>query len=352
MLKIFTIEESIEWDKKVKSFEDYDSYYLSGYVNAFKRNGDGIPLLFYYENNNLKAINIVMKRDIADDPEFNEKINRNEYFDFITPYGYGGWLIEGNGSIENLFIEYEKWCIDNNIISEFVRFHPLFENYKKVKNIYYVQHISDTIYMDLASEEIITKNMTSKCRNMVRKAIKNGLTMKEDNDFSTIELFKELYYQTMDKNNASDSYYFSDEYFLTLFHDRENIKLFNVFMENEIVGSSIVLLGKDWIHYHLSANTPLGYKFAANNLLLYSIANWGSAKGYKKFHLGGGYGGNESSLFKFKESMNKNGRLAFAIGRKIFDRKKYALLVKIAGNDRENIENNFFPLYRLKKEIK
>ena len=52
MLSTYTLEDSDTWDKIVKSFKDYDVYWLSGYVKAFKIHGDGEPLLFFYEKGN------------------------------------------------------------------------------------------------------------------------------------------------------------------------------------------------------------------------------------------------------------------------------------------------------------
>ena len=87
MLKIYTLKNTKEWDEIVSSFKDHDVYYLSGYVKAFKIHGDGEPLLFYYCDKNCKGINVVMKRDISNEPSLKGKIEPNKFFDFATPYG-------------------------------------------------------------------------------------------------------------------------------------------------------------------------------------------------------------------------------------------------------------------------
>ncbi|MFR1127250.1 MAG: hypothetical protein ACLSFC_00560 [Enterocloster bolteae] len=71
-LIVYTTEQAEEWDRIVCSFEDYDVYFMCGYVKAFKQHGDGEPMLFYYEskNSSLRGINVVMKRDIANDERF------------------------------------------------------------------------------------------------------------------------------------------------------------------------------------------------------------------------------------------------------------------------------------------
>ena len=41
------------------------------------------------------------------------------------------------------------------------------------------RYLRDTIYMDTASPELILANMDSKNRNMVRKAQRSGVTVRE-----------------------------------------------------------------------------------------------------------------------------------------------------------------------------
>ena len=118
MITVLTVDENDKWDNIVKQFDDYDIYYLSGYVKAFFVHGDGMPLLIYYSNEKLKAINVVMKRDIAEDKNFIGKIEKSTYFDIITPYGYGGWLIDGDVNDNTLAVfnnEYSNWCVDNGL---------------------------------------------------------------------------------------------------------------------------------------------------------------------------------------------------------------------------------------------
>ena len=62
MLRIIGIKDCTEWDSIVKSFNNYDVYYLSGYVKAFQIHGDGEPQLLYFEDNGLRAIYVYMQR--------------------------------------------------------------------------------------------------------------------------------------------------------------------------------------------------------------------------------------------------------------------------------------------------
>ena len=91
IIREYSISENALWDGIVKSFPDYEAFYLSDYVNAFmkenKKNGE--PLLLVYENNQDKAINVVFRRDVACDKKLKGLVSPRTYYDLITPYGYG-----------------------------------------------------------------------------------------------------------------------------------------------------------------------------------------------------------------------------------------------------------------------
>ncbi len=346
MLKVFTIEQAREWDDIVDSFQQRDAYYYSGYQKAFMLHGDGQPMLFYYENGSTRAINVAMKRDIAKDNRF-EDLQENKYFDLATPYGYGGFIVEGD-NLDNLNSEYLEYCKNNSIISEFVRFHPVLDNKEKVKNMYDVIELGSTITMDISDKDLIWQNIHSKNRNVIRKAAREGVIIHNGNDKELYDAFIEMYNKTMDKN-AADSYY----YFEKAFYDsiRENFAdkstLFYAMFDNKIIAMSIILFSNTGMHYHLSASDMEYRDKAATNLLLYEAACWGNDRGYKTFHLGGGVGSKEDSLYSFKKAFNKNSNTRFAIGKKIFDKDVYEQLVETRKREYSfDKESSFFPLYR------
>ncbi|MGI6701993.1 MAG: lipid II:glycine glycyltransferase FemX [Christensenellales bacterium] len=346
MLKVFTIEQAREWDEIVDSFQQRDAYYYSGYQKAFMLHGDGSPMLFYYEDKNTRAINVAMKRDIAKDKLFRE-LEENKYFDLASPYGYGGFVIEGE-NIDALNEEYRKYCKENFIISEFVRCHPVLDNQTKLSNMYDIVELGPTITMDLSDKEIIWQNIHSKNRNVIRKAQKEGVEIKQGNTQELYDAFIEMYNKTMDKNEAANYYYFERKFYDSIREDfADKSTLFYALYEGEIIAMSIMLFANMGMHYHLSAFDMEYRDKAATNLLLYEAACWGNDRGYKTFHLGGGVGSKEDSLYSFKKAFNKNSNTRFAIGKKIFDKDVYEQLVETRKREYSfDKESSFFPLYR------
>lgn len=349
-LQVITIEEDEKWNSLVKSFINYDVYYLSGYTKAFQVYGDGQPILFYYKDKEIKAMNVVLKRDIEKNEKFFGKLPKNTLFDLITPYGYGGFLIEGNISqkaLNNLDREYSSFCLQEGIICEFVRFHPVLNNSENLYGIYDILKLGNTITISLNSKEDIWANLTSKNRNVIRKAIKSGVNIYWGRDPKILNDFVYLYNLTMKKDEAIDYYFFNKDFFNSILYDLKNNSLiFYAKYEEKIIAMSIIIFSNKQMHYHLSASDRKYQHLAPTNLLLFEVACWGCENGYKTFHLGGGLGSREDSLFRFKKAFTRNSETHFSIGKKIFNHEKYEELVNIRSREGNfDIETDFFPKY-------
>ena len=121
---------------------------------------------------------VVMKKDISEDIRLKKSIEKNKYFDLETPYGYGGPLVDGTFPVnsQQAFInQLLEYCKSKNIVSQFIRFHPLLNNHKEFNEITDNKYLHDTIFMDTSSVDLIFSNMDSKNRNMIRKAKKAGV---------------------------------------------------------------------------------------------------------------------------------------------------------------------------------
>lgn len=272
------------------------------------------------------------------------------YYDFETAYGYGGPVANTDD---------ENWCHDafeaihnflgeNNYVCGFSRFHPLFSNERlikefdgKVENNGSAQLIYDrqTVAIETSQsiEDIWKNQISSKNRNMIRKAEKNQLEYKAEYDFDSYEEFISLYRKTMERLAADEFYFFDDRYFEKL---KENLSdcsfLGTVRKDNKLICAAIFMYSKEYGHYHLEGSDWNYSSLGANNYLLWKTACEMHDFGIKEFHLGGGTSSSqEDSLFKFKKAFSKKLK-SFYIGKEIFNVPIYE---EICNNwERHNVE--------------
>ena len=307
-----------EWDKLLARLGCADAYLLHAYVEASCVLDPGEPVL-------LEEDGVVMTCIVR-------AIPGTAAYDVTTPYGYGGPV--GKGDFQQA---YESWCGERGIVSTFIRFHPLFENYRGAADATYG---SPTVGWPLEGD--LLAGMHGKHRNVVRKAEKAGVTVEATPAPGDLSAFASLYGQTMRRQDAAAYYFFSRDYWERLSDLRDRLVRFDAVAEGEIVASALCLRGDRWLHYHLGATADSARDLGASNLLLYEAARWGQGQGLEEFHLGGGAGAKEDSLFAFKQRFSPNGRREFWVGKLVHDEEAYRRLsgsADIGGA-------GFFPAYR------
>jgi lipid II:glycine glycyltransferase (peptidoglycan interpeptide bridge formation enzyme) len=122
---------------------------------------------------------------------------------------------------------------------------------------------------------------------------------------------------------------------------------FDAVANGEVVASALCLRGDRWLHYHLGATTDTARDLGASNLLLYSAALWGQEQQLEEFHLGGGAGAKEDTLYAFKQRFSPEGRREFWVGKLIHDEDAYRRLSGGAEID----PGGFFPAYRAPRSL-
>lgn len=339
--------EREKWNQIVHSFSNYDVFYLNEYATAFMKEDpqNGIPLLLLYENGNDRAMNVVFRRDVAKDKRFQGKIDENSYFDLITPYGYGGFW----GNIEkwyDLNKAYQAYCQENGYICEFVRF-ELSSTYRK----HYAGDVETRTHNVVRNLEIplddIWMEFKQKVRKNVKRATKNGLQIIIENTDDHLKDFLDIYYSTMDRCDAQNSFFFSKEFFEEITLMNENIMYFYAVYDDKIVSAELVIYGSENCYSYLGGTNSEYFSVRPNDFLKYEIIKWAKEKGLKNFVLGGGYGADDG-IFQYKTCLAPKGIVDFYIGKRIFDEKKYWELLNIRIKESSNIEAlQYFPQYRV-----
>lgn len=323
-----------------------DIYFEPNYGKLYEKIEGGVSTLYEFKGHYGTIHHLFIKREI------DISVDGTTWYDLITPYGYGGPIIieceDGNEEIlvDEFNKSFQQYCIDNSIVSEFIRFHPICNNAMNFNAMYDVSYIRNTVGTNLAGfEDPFQSEFSKSCRKNIRRALKDGISYRITERPSDINNFKNIYYSTMDRNDASSYYYFGDEYFqncLDLLGN--NIILVEAVYEEKTVAMGFYFTYKNNIHIHLSGTLSEYLHLSPAYILRYAITTWGKENGYELIHHGGGRSNSEEdNLYKFKKQFGKNTEFKFHVGKKIWNKDVYEKLCSIRNVDQES---DFFPLYR------
>lgn len=204
-----------------------DIYYNDNYISLYLNDGDELFKFNYVEGTSVFT-NKTIKRPIL---KIGDIKVEDGFFDLESAYGYGGFYSnsEDKDFLKRAMDEYEKKCKDEKIIAEFTRFHPF--NSFALKNQEFLDfnfYDRDVVVKDLSEDILASYN--AKVRNAVKRATEKVVFCESVN----IDKFIEIYNETMKKNEASDFYFFSKEYYKKLLQN-DKIKLYELVYESQVV---------------------------------------------------------------------------------------------------------------------
>lgn len=336
MLEEIAIDD-YKWNEIVKSFNSYDFYHLSEY---HKMESTGEPKLLHYTSNKVRIAFPVVIRSIEG----------TNYFDLTSVYGYGGPLCNRNDlndlEYEGFINELDSYFFKKKIIAAFSRLHPLINTSFECLNGYGdILSLNKTVSIDLSlSVEDQRKCFRKSTKYDIGQLEKKGIIVREASSENDLMSFIQIYKQSMDRVDAHSYYYFTEEYFRNFLKNIDSLLLVAV-KEEQVIAGAIFTFNSDIMQYHLAGTADDFLTLAPMKLILNHARLIGTERGLKYLHLGGGVGGEDDALFRFKSGFSKN-FYQFKIWKHIINPNIYNDLVKMKFGD--NIpDSNYFPLYRL-----
>lgn len=144
-----------------------DIYFDERYGSLFEKVEKGVFEIFNFEHELGTIRHLFIKRAISFD------IAGKRYFDLVTPYGYGGpQILQFKEDKEPQLVmafeaAFQQFCTEQNIVSEFIRFHPLFGNAQDFQACYDVAHLRDTVGTNLkAFEQPVDQEFSKSARKI------------------------------------------------------------------------------------------------------------------------------------------------------------------------------------------
>jgi hypothetical protein len=305
------------------------------------------PIAFYAENETGACLIPLLIRPIP------TVLNAPaDWFDCISPYGYSGILLssppEGLHSFLDAFCHAAR---ARGIVTAFVRLHPLFLLDHGALGDYgqLIRH-GKTVYINLSdSKGHIWQQVSTNHQRNIKRLVRSGFYCSLD-DSDRFQEFIAIYHSTMQRVGARSSYYFSTHYFEALRAMLgTRVHLACVLGEaNELAAAGLFLATEGIVTFHIGGTAAQYLSLAPSKLMIDFIWRWAQEELHDLFHLGGGVGGGEDSLFHFKAGFSP-ARGQFYTYRVVFDESKNATLNQAAqlvrGTDVAG-SKDFFPKYR------
>lgn len=248
--------------------------------------------------------------------------------DTTSLYGRGG--VVGEASELDLALFHSAlatYLRDIDVFCSFDRFHPVMGNQALAPPGCAARDVGGFIVVDLRpSFADLEASFKSSVRKDVRKAERNGVTCFSEANCDHLDAFLNIYYKTMDRNAASDFYYFPKSFFAGLQrHMAGQFHFFYAVHEGEIVSCELVLHHGDYCHSFLGGTLREALPLTANSLLKIEIFKRMQALDCKYFLLGGGHAPNDG-IFNFKKAYAPDGIKHSFIGGTVLQPDIYARL--------------------------
>ncbi len=309
-----------DWSRELEHFpsDKKDIYFAPQYARLYEWDNEKAVCFKFEQDQNLFLFPILRREFIFD---------QTTYFDFETPYGYGGPISNTDDSqflslALKLFFDY---CQSHNYVCGFTRFHPILQNSVKFDELGKVLLDRQTVAIDLrpSEDEIWMQSLATKNRSTIKKACTSGLRFEADYNFDYLQNFISLYNNTMAKLGADDFFVFDDAYYKNWVQNITNSFLGVVKFDDRVISAALFFYSEKFGHYHLAGSDPEYLKYNPNNFLIWEASKELKKKGVQYLHIGGGSDGNpENSLLSFKGRFSPL-RFEFKIGKLIFNQDIY-----------------------------
>ncbi len=350
-----------EWEELIDQAPISDVYFRPGYVCAYEAAGHGKAIGLVLNSNHAQVLVPLLLRPLSDLPFAQDEPG----FDVASPYGYGGLLPltsaepPSQADVRALLDSLKQWCRDAGVVSCFIRLHPLMDQdcwlgsallHESATSLHYQ---AQTVAVDLTRWDSALQRIAGLDKGIrldlsrATRILRVSWGGSEVPLSEALVLFRQIYEQRMVQLNAAPHYYFSAKYYGFLAERLgSNVGVALAWLEEELVGASLFLAGREFAHYHLSGTNEKGRKFGATTLLINAAALWARQRGCELLHLGGGVCG-EDGVFKYKKGFG-GPRFHHHTLHVIADESRYQELMerRLRSESLPPPRQGFFPQYR------
>lgn len=346
------VPSSPEWARSVASVAA-DIYYLPDYVVACARREGGQPLLFIAAEGGNLWLQPIIVRQI---PGQLRGSWERPLCDAVSPYGYSGPLVRiADGRFEDwserAAAHFRECLADHRIVTAFIRLHPILN--RDVAGVGAQGRLTlrgRTVVVDLTlPADAQRAALRLNHRRHIARAQRAGFVATIEDDPAVFPVFRQVYLEAMDRLGGSSYHRALVEDLPQLAaHDDSSLYVSVVRKDGEVACMGLFTAKGGIVQYHLGATANNYTRYSPSKMMMQHAIEVARDRGNRLFHLGGGIGGANDSLFHFKAGFS-GATLPFYTWDMIVDEPAYrALLARmedlLPAGDPE--AERYFPRYR------
>lgn len=352
-MRVLSCGQQREWDEVLRGCR-HDAYHLSQYHALAAANGEGEARLFAYAEGDYQVAMPLLLRDLRTVPGLDQ--TGDGWRDATSVYGYAGPVASHEQIPPDVLGRFRLALTgalsELGVIAAFSRLHPLLPQVRLLDSVGECAEVGQTVSLDLTLPS--AERQAGYCRSHRHSANalrRRGAACVHDGRGESLDRFTAIYHETMRRVEASSGYFFSRDYLAELLDGLgSHAHLFSAVLDGEVMCGALVLVCGDIAQFHLSGTGERHLKAAPTKFLVDGIAEWGTERGLKALHLGGGVGAANDSLFSFKAGFSDR-RHTFRTWRWILRPVVYAQLCAAVEQTRAAagqaaVSPDFFPAYR------
>jgi hypothetical protein len=337
----------------------HDFYHLPGYLELEAKRQNATAEAIIIDDGEKVFFLPYLIRDCDLRPD-GYRSSHSGIYDVISPYGYPGMLVNQPGQnpefIRKCFDLIQICWQDRNICSAFLRLHPILNSYIDTSLVdradFSICDRGNVVICDLTNDiNNLHKQMRESHRTKINKLRRAGFTTRIEPMDKYLDIFIDIYFETMDRVNASQIYYFKRDYFENLSQilgERVNICL--VETDDQIVAASLITEMSGIVQYHLGGTRTNYLPKSPTTIMFDHIIKWAKQRNNTYLNLGGGLGGGKDSLYHFKSGFSDRSKtfttIQAVVDRTLYDRLTCLRAEFLGITVAQMQDTSFFPTYR------
>ena len=302
-MRILGTDDTAEWTAVLAHSRQHDFHHLPQYHRVAEQRGEGAGQLFVYREGDCTIALPLLLRPV--DPR-----EPDGWRDATSVYGYGGPVGSHDtlpaGVARNFQTALAEELVRRRVVALFSRLHPLIAQDDMLAGVGDCPASGETISIDLTEPGDAQRAQFNKsCRTSLRKLRELGFTGLHDCEKRYLPEFVSVYLETMRRAGAQSSYFFDETYFNLLTRELEGVShLFVVLKDGEVAAATVCTICDGIVQDHLGGTRDAFLKFSPDRLVVDTERMWAAEMGARVFHLGGGVGAQQDSLFRYKSGFS------------------------------------------------